>query len=99
MKRGALALALAVLALTVGAALLTMRSGGTTAARVIPKTATTTVRGPVKRVLGSKPRCQSDDEGGDKTGEDRSSKRCDSEAGDDRDSGGDNEPDEKDSGD
>lgn len=99
MKKGALALAVAVLALTVGAALLTMRSGGTTPAKVIPKTATTLLN-PVKRVLGSKPRCQSDDEGGDKTGEDRSSKSCDSEAGDEKDSGAnENEPDEKDSGD
>jgi hypothetical protein len=93
-----LALALAVLACTAAALVLTMRNTGTKPAHVIPSPVTS-VLDPLKRVLGSKPRCQSDDEGGDKTGADRGSKRCNSEAGDDRDSGGDNEPDEKDSGD
>jgi hypothetical protein len=92
-------MALAVLACTAAALVLTMRNTGAKPAKLIPSPVTS-VLDPLKRVLGPKPRCQSDDEGGDKTGADRGSKRCNSEAGDEKDPGdGDNELDEKDSGD
>ncbi len=91
MKWGALALALAVLAFTAGALVLTMRNSGTSADRMIPSTRTSPLD-PVERALGAKPRCQSDDAD--------DSSRCDDQAGDEKDSGGgDNEPDDKDSGD
>jgi hypothetical protein len=94
-----LALALAVLACTAAALVLTMRNSGTKPARVIPSRVTS-VLDLGKRVVGAKPGCRDDAEGHDKSGEDRSSGRCDDEAGDEKDHGdGDNEPDEKDSGD
>jgi hypothetical protein len=98
-KRGALALALAVLACTAAALVLTMRNSGTKPAQMIPSPVTS-VLDPLKRVVGAKPGCRDDAEGHDKSGEDTSSGRCDDQAGDENDPGAnDNEPDEKDSGD
>jgi hypothetical protein len=116
MKWGALAVALAVLAFTAGAVLVTMQKSKTSAAQVLPSSgaaqmipsSSTPALDPVKRAFVAKPKpsrakCQnSSAEGngpGDKTGDDRSSSSCDRQAGDAKNSGGnENEPDENDSG-
>src|SRR3954452_24867956 len=93
MKWGALALALVVLLLTAGAVGLTMRSSGTDP--VIPSPATS-VLDPVKRALHVTPSCQNDEEGHDSSGKDAKAGRCNSEAGNEQESGSnENEPDEK----
>jgi hypothetical protein len=99
-KWGALALALTVLACTAAALVLTMRNNtGTKPAKLVPSPLSS-VLDPLKRTVGAKPGCRDDAEGHDKSGEDRSSGRCGDEAGDEKDPGdGDNELDEKDSGD
>jgi hypothetical protein len=110
MKWGALALALAVLAFSTAAFVVTMQKHRTSPARVIPSNNSPALD-PLQRALGAKPKPKrsraacpnSSAEGngpGDKTGDDRSSSSCDRQAGDAKNAGGDeNEPDENDSGD